>query len=117
MAEARVKWVPALVLCVAGCAGIGDGSYHGTLTWGHEVRAFKPCGSGKTYWVLADENLLQPLRDRAERGGRYQLVYLETVGTIDTKSRRDGFAKDYDGVFRLREIRQVSNVVPEACTR
>jgi hypothetical protein len=116
MAEERMKWVPALVLCVAGCAGTSDSSYRGTLTWGHEVRAFKPCGgSAKRYWVVGDENLLRPLRDRSERGKPYQPIYVEVVGAIDTQSTRDGFAKDYDGIFRLRDIRQVSDVVPEEC--
>ena len=109
-----MKWVPAFALCVAGCAG-GDSSYRGTLTWGHEVRAFKPCGSAKRYWVLGEENLLRPLRDRSERGKPYQPIYVELVGAIDTQSARDGFAKDYDGTFRLREIRQVSSAVPEEC--
>lgn len=81
----KVLWVPAWVLCVAGCAGTGE------------------------------ENLLRPLRDRSERGKPYQPIYVEVVGAIDTQSARDGFAKDYDGTFRLREIRQVSNAVPEEC--
>jgi len=110
-----MKWFPAFALCVAGCAGGGDSSQRGTFTWGHEVRAFKPCGSAKRYWVVAEENLLRPLRERSERGKPYQPIYVEVVGAIGTQSARDGFAKDYDGIFRLREIRQVSNAVPEEC--
>jgi hypothetical protein len=37
------------------------------------------------------------------------------VGTIDTKSKREGFARDYDGLFHLREVTSVSDLVPKDC--
>ena len=110
-----MKWIPAFALFVAGCTGVGDTSQRGAFTWGHEVRAFKPCGSAKSYWVVGEQNALRQLRDRSERAKPYQPIYVEVVGAIDTQSTRDGFAKDYDGIFRLREIRQMSNAVPEEC--
>ncbi|HSA91366.1 MAG TPA: hypothetical protein VLF42_15860 [Burkholderiales bacterium] len=92
----------------------------GRLHWGHEVRSFQPCGSKSAYWVRADEKTLQRLRERAERlraqqGKPYPALYLDAVGTIDTKSNRDGFARGYDGLFHLREVTRVSEVVPRDC--
>ena len=118
-----VKWAPALVLCVAACSGATDDRYRGTFAWGHEVRAFRPCGSQKVYWITGEPQVLQPLSDRSEelrqqRGGKpYQPLYIEAVGAVDTRSKRDGFAKEYDGLIRLREVRRMSEAVPEECRR
>jgi hypothetical protein len=40
---------------------------------------------------------------------------MEAVGEIDTKSKREGFAQSYDGLFHLREVTRMSDVVPEDC--
>ena len=90
------------------------------LHFGHEVESFRPCGSKKAYWVRGGDRTLQPLRQRAERlremrGKPYQPIYVEATGTIDTKSAREGFARDYDGVVRLRKVARVSNAIPQAC--
>lgn len=63
---------------------------------------------------------MQPLRDRAEslraqQGKPYPPIYIEAVGEVDTKSKREGFAQDYDGLFHLREVKRVSGVVPKEC--
>jgi hypothetical protein len=70
--------------------------------------------------VRADGNTLQALRERTEKlraqqGNPYPALYLEAVGTIDTKSKREGFARDYDGLFHLREVTGVSDLVPKDC--
>jgi hypothetical protein len=49
------------------------------------------------------------------RGKPYQPIYLEATGTIDTKSAREGFARDYDGVVHLRKVARMSNAIPQAC--
>lgn len=98
------------------------GNYRGTFAWGHEVQSFEPCGSKKAYWVVGDENILQSLRDhterlRIQRGKPYQPIYIEAVGLIDTKSKRDGFDNNYDGLFRLHKITKVSDIVPKGCEK
>lgn len=70
--------------------------------------------------MRADGNTLQALRERAEKlraqqGKPYPALYIEAVGTIDTKSKREGFARDYDGLFHLREVTEVSDLVPKDC--
>jgi hypothetical protein len=71
---------------------------------------------------VGDEAILQPLRDRTAklreaRGKAYQPVYIEAAGELDTISKREGFAEDYDGLFRLRKVLRASNVVPTNCAK
>jgi hypothetical protein len=117
-----MKWALTLMLGVAGTTWASDSTLRGRFYWGHEVESFQPCGSKKAYWVKGDKKVLQPLRDRTERlreqrGKPYQPIYVEAVGTIDTKSKREGFAEDYQGHFHLRKVARVSNVVPKVCSK
>jgi hypothetical protein len=118
----RLKMILGILICAMGTAWASDKTFRGRFYWGHEVRSFQPCGSKKAYWVTARAQTLQPLRERAEklrdrRGKPYPPVYIEAVGAIDTKSKRDGFAKDYDGLFRLSKVTRVSDVVPKQCAQ
>jgi hypothetical protein len=110
----------SLFCCLVSLSCASDTTLRGRLYWGHEVRSFQPCGSKSAYWVRGDEKTLQPLRERAEtlrahQGKPYPPLYVEAVGEIDTKSRREGFARDYEGLFNLREVTRVSDVVPKEC--
>jgi hypothetical protein len=102
-----------LCLLLASSACTSDGNFRGRLYWGHEVRAFRPCGSQSAYWVKSDEKTLQTLRAQASKP--YSPFYMEGVGEIDTKSRREGFARDYEGLLHLREVKRLSDVVPKDC--
>ena len=118
---AVVKWPLALLLCMAATAWGSDSTFRGRFYWGHEVQSFHPCGSKKAYWIKGEERTLQSLRVRTEqlrerRGKPYQPIYIEALGAIDTKSRREGFAEDYDGLFNLRKVVRVSNVIPKQCS-
>ncbi|MNC85879.1 hypothetical protein D3C83_14980 [compost metagenome] len=117
-----MSYAIAIALLVAGQAAGTAVPVSGEYFFGHEVESFRPCGSGKSYWVAGAEATLQPLRDRAERlrlqrGKPYQPVYLEAVGGLDTKSKREGFAASYDGLFYLDKIAGVSDNVPGTCAR
>ena len=117
-----MKWAVALMLCVASTTWGSDSPLRGRFYWGHEVESFQPCGSRKAYWVQGDEKILHPLRDRTERlreqrGKPYQPIYVEAVGAIDTKSKREGFAQNYHGLFHLLKVARASNVVPKECSR
>lgn len=115
-----MKWVFALMLCAASASWASDRAFRGTFVWGHEVESFKPCSSKNAYWVEGEEKTLQPLRDRTEqlrekRGKPYQPIYIEAVGRIDTKSKREGHAHNFDGLFLVRKVTRVSSVVPKGC--
>jgi hypothetical protein len=117
-----MKLILTLILCVAGTTWAADGTLRGRFYWGHEVESFQPCGSRKAYWVEGSETTLQPLRDRTEklreqRGKPYQPVYIEVVGVVDAKSKREGFAESYDGLFHLHKVARVSNVLPKDCVK
>jgi hypothetical protein len=51
----------------------------------------------------------------AQRGKPYPPIYIEAVGALDTRSPREGFARGYDGLFHLRKVERVSDVVPKEC--
>jgi hypothetical protein len=121
-AWAALKWAPVAALCLSGLGCATDTVFHGRYYFGHEARSFLPCGSGKAYWVSADEDISRVLRDRAEQlrerlGKPYQPLFIEAVGEIDVRTRREGFARDYDGLFRLRKLLRVSETVPLECAR
>jgi hypothetical protein len=117
-----MKSVLALMLFAASTAWAADGNHRGLFYWGHEVESFQPCGSKKSFWVEGDEKTLQPLRDRTEklrkeRGKPYQPIYVEAAGLFETKSKREGFAESYDGLFRLHKVARVSALVPKGCVK
>ena len=117
-----MRWVLTLILSIASTASAVDTQHRGRYYRGAEVESFHPCGSKKAYWVEGKEATLQPLRDRTERlrerrGKPYQPVYLEVVGVVDTESKREGFAEDYDGLLRLQKVVRVSNVLPKNCVK
>ena len=100
--------------------GSGVAQLRGHYTWGHEVETFQPCGSRQSFWVVGDRALLQPLRDKATavsrvQGRPYRPIYVEASGRSEGKAR-DGFAADYNGVYRFTAVHAVNNVGPAGCT-
>lgn len=117
-----MKIALALMLSVIGTVWAADDKFQGIFSWGHEVQSFQPCGSAKTYWVVGEEKLLQPLRNRTDklrenRGKPYQPIYVEVTGVIDLNSKREGFAERYDGLFELRKVANVSDFLPRGCSK
>ncbi|HJW47047.1 MAG TPA: hypothetical protein VJ484_11235 [Lysobacter sp.] len=91
----------------------------GHYTWGAEVETFQPCGSKQSFWVVGDKALLQTLRDKAAelsrtRGKPYQPIYIEASGVFEGKAT-DGFAMDYDAVYRFKAVQAVNDASPADC--
>ena len=91
----------------------------GHYTWGAEVETFKPCGSRQTFWVVGDKALLQPLRAKAAevsraKGKPYQPIYIEASGVSEGKAS-DGFAMDYDAVYRFTAVQSINEASPPGC--
>ena len=110
--------IAVLASLLAACASTST-SVSGQYFWGHEVEAFQPCGSSQSFWVVGESKLLQPLRDKAmelskAKGKPYQPVYVE-ISIVSEKKADDGFAADYDGVYRLITVHSVSAVSPPGC--
>lgn len=113
----RITIIAAAASCLlAGCSSIPSSYVRGHYTWGHEVRTLTPCGSAKTFWVAGDPALLRQLRETAEslQANPYDPIYIEASGTAEARAT-DGFAANYDGVYRLTGIRVVQKPAPEDC--
>lgn len=110
------------LVAVAGSRAVayqGIEQLRGHYTWGAEVESFTPCGSKQSFWIVGDKALLQPLRDRSvalaqARGKPYQPIYIEASGVSEGKAT-DGFAMDYDAVFRLDAVQTVRDASPAGC--
>jgi hypothetical protein len=110
------------LVAVAGSRAVahyGVEQLRGHYTWGAEVESFTPCGSKQSFWIVGDKALLQPLRDKSAalaqaRGKPYQPVYIEASGVSEGKAT-DGFAMDYDAVYRLKAVQSVNDVSPVDC--
>ena len=111
----RVLVAVAIALVVSSCASKGGTQLRGHYTWGHEVESFRPCGSAQAFWVVGDAALLQPLRDKAMTMGKpYVPIYVEASGVGEAKAS-DGFAADYDGVYRFTAVQVADSASPVGC--
>jgi hypothetical protein len=117
----RTFLAAVIAVIASGCASpsLNTSQLRGHYTWGHEVRTFTPCGSKQTFWVVGDAALLQPLQDASAtlgqaRGKPYQPVYVEVSATAQGKAT-DGFAADYDGVYRFVGVQVVNSQSPVDC--
>ena len=105
------------VIGIFGCSSAPVLRLHGHYTWGHEVRSFTPCGSDESFWVTGDTALMQQLRDRAAQPSQvepYQPIYIE-VSAVPDSQPADGFAADYDGVYRFTKVHAVQEPAPTDC--
>ena len=114
----------SLGVCILFMLGGATASASETVTsglyyFGHEVESFHPCGSKKEYWVDGPENVLAPLRARANRlrtkEQPYPPIYVHFVGHVGDKDTPGGFAKDYDAVYHAVSVRSVYKKIPSHC--
>ena len=102
-----------LIACATSTSNVA-GHYY----WGAEVESFQPCGSENSYWVVGDTTVLQPLRDKAadliRRKEPYSAVFVMANAPLEPKAT-DGFAAEYDGVYRFNEVTHVNEVSPSGC--
>jgi hypothetical protein len=110
-----------IAVITSSCTGTSAlGTYfRGHYYWGHEVETFHPCGSKQAFWVVGDATLLQPLRDQAAKvleaqGKPYLPIYVEVSAVVEGKAK-DGFAADYDGVYRVTAVHVVNSSSPADC--
>ena len=108
-----------IAVITAGCASTGSTPFRGHYSWGHEVRSFRPCGSDQAFWVVGDAAVLEPLREKAAsvsqaQGRPYVPIYVEASGVVEGKAT-DGFAADYDGVYRFTAVQVADSSSPADC--
>ena len=91
-----VRHATAILLALlATPAWPADARYRGRFYFGPDVQVFEPCTELKAYWVDGSEQLNE------KRGKANLPVYVEILGRIDTKTKREGPAEDYDGLLHV----------------
>lgn len=94
-----------IVALVSGCSKNDVKIVSGTLTMGHEVRAFVENGQDKEYWIIDKSgNLYEQYTQISpvEQGG-----YVPVIAELKVKElpkMEDGFGAEYDGTYEVIEI-------------
>ena len=87
----------------------------GKLTFGHEVRSFKPCGSDKTFWVSDKTGELQNSYDELTVGEKpYSPIYAE-IEFIDKGKANEGFPAAYESVYEAVKIFRTTKLSDSSC--
>lgn len=85
----------------------GSHVLQGYVTWGGEVRTFRPCGEAEPeYWISGDSNALNAIKETHERianTGAYIPFFATVAGEI-LPSPSDGFGADYEHAIRISEL-------------
>ena len=82
---------------------------NGRLIIGHEVRSFIADGDTTEYWIIDETDSLKPLYEKAvgEKVKPYTAVKA-SLRVVDAGKSTEGFAAEYDGVYRVKEVIEVS---------
>lgn len=101
---------------MAGCADTTESIHEGRYVFGHEVHTFQPCGRRTTYWVVGGDSTTAALRAAHDSltSRPYEPIYVRIRGAV-VPGRGDGFALDYDGLFRIDTVLARAAPVPTAC--
>lgn len=86
-----------------------DFTVTGRLIIGHEVRSFIADGDTTEYWIIDETDSLKPLYEKSvgERSEPYTAVKA-SLRVVDDGKSANGFAAEYDGVYRVKEVIEVS---------
>jgi uncharacterized membrane protein len=78
--------------------------WRGHFVYGHEVRAFRPCGREEPLWALEPSGLLRTL---CERRVSAVTPYPEVFAVVEARAApapTDGFGRDYSGSVRIEAV-------------
>ena len=82
--------------------------YRGQYSYGHEVNTFCPQINSQCYWLIPSTTakIRQQLKKISAQNTDkpYQSVCVVLRGKIDRKTKRDGFAADYDGFIEIYKV-------------
>jgi hypothetical protein len=88
-----------------------DVTWAGMLTLGHEVRAFRPCGSARDFWLLGTSPALPALlathRDLLAQAPAYTPLHVVLTGR-EVPPPDEGFGADYPAAFLAERLLQTS---------
>lgn len=81
----------------------------GRLVIGHEIRSFIADGDTTEYWIIDETDSLKPLYEQATGVNTQPYTPVKaSLRVIETGKSTDGFAAQYDGVYRVKEVIEVS---------
>ena len=90
----------------------------GVVVYGHEARTVQLCGEQQLLWLHTTPELHAFLETESRRLTQrpYQELYLDFVGSMMSDPPGE-FSREYDGTIKLEEIRELSAVIPDSCSR
>lgn len=90
---------------ITACSENTEKVVSGTLTMGHEVRAFVETGQDKEYWIIDKSGGLykQYLQIAPIEQGAYIPINAE-LKVKELPKMEDGFGAEYDGTYEVLEI-------------
>lgn len=87
----------------------------GHYIYGHEVRSFSPCGSAKKFWIIDKTEELKNRYERAiEQQGQDTAIFVE-IEIIDKGKANDGFARNYESVYEVVKILNITEKGNKDC--
>lgn len=100
-----------IILCLISCrktAKRETGEFvKGKLVLGHEVAAFTPCESSKSYWIYDTSGKMDSLYNAEKQKlidtNPYQDLYCE-LKVIKEPKATEGFAESYDGMYKVIDV-------------
>ena len=112
---------PLFFLFRAGEVKTGDTYSLGVrVTLGHEVRTLQPCGQERVFWIVAEQAVLDRLRqDMATLVEGLDLPpyspFFAVVTGREIEGRDSGFSADYDGRFQVLFVERLALLEDGEC--
>lgn len=107
--------IPLFLLLIAASSARAD-VLEGLYVFSELGNEFSPCNEGRLLYVTGDGAVLEQLRSAYERVTTvpYESVYVWLKGKGEKTAGAD-LSADYDGSFRVEELRLLRRRIPEDC--
>ena len=87
----------------------------GALTFGHETRTFKPCGSRNVYWVSDATGKLKDIYAQLTKGKEPYTAVSAQLIIKDKGKSTEGFAASYQSVYEVIDIASITETSSKDC--
>ena len=96
---------------ITACSENTEKVVSGTLTMGHEVRAFIEDGQNKEYWVLdKSDELYNQYQKIALKDNEAYIPVKAQLKVIELPKMQEGFGAEYDGTYEVVEIISITPI-------
>jgi hypothetical protein len=116
----RLVALAALAGTAAACAStpppVPPTVVRGLYIYQDGAQTLRPCGSTATFWVVGDEEVLEPVRTRSAArakalGQPHQGIYAEITGGLEPSE-----TPGYENMLRAVEASHLDDHLPATCT-